>query len=244
MIDKLNAEGLSGSSVRGVVTAVSALLRFGVRRGVLDANPIRLLERGDRPSGKRRKEPRYLDRAEIDRLLAKLPDEFRPLAAVLAFAASRVSEATALRWQDVDFDAAMLHVPGTKTAASLQPVPMTGDLVAELRAHRRTADLAREGPQDALVFQSVFGNRHFRTNVLAAICTAGDAAGLNEGKPKRVGCHDLRHSCAGLLFAAGVPAPKVAAVLRHSDVRTTLTVYAGSSSRRGPRAGRLGGRAA
>lgn len=39
--------------------------------------------------------------------------------------------------------------------------------------------------------------------------------------------HDLRHSCAGLLFAAGVPVPKVAAILRHASPRITLTVYAG-----------------
>lgn len=36
-----------------------------------------------------------------------------------------------------------------------------------------------------------------------------------------------RHSCAGLLFAASVPAPAIAAILRHSDVRVTLTTYAG-----------------
>ena len=39
--------------------------------------------------------------------------------------------------------------------------------------------------------------------------------------------HDLRHSCAGLLFAAGVSVPKVAAILRHANPRITLTVYAG-----------------
>jgi len=44
---------------------------------------------------------------------------------------------------------------------------------------------------------------------------------------ERIGCHDLRHSCAGLLFAAGRSAPTVAAVLRHADTRTTLTTYAG-----------------
>jgi hypothetical protein len=30
-----------------------------------------------------------------------------------------------------------------------------------------------------------------------------------------------------LLLAAGAPAPKVSAILRHADVRTTLTFYAG-----------------
>ena len=56
---------------------------------------------------------------------------------------------------------------------------------------------------------------------------AGDAAGINPEGVEKVGLHDLRHSCAGLLFAANIPAPKVAAILRHSDVRVTLTTYAG-----------------
>ena len=45
--------------------------------------------------------------------------------------------------------------------------------------------------------------------------------------PPGISPHDLRHSCAGLLLAAGVPAPNVAAILRHADPRITLMVYAG-----------------
>jgi integrase len=223
MIDRLNAGKLSGSSVHGIVTATSALLRFGVRRGMPESNPARLLERGDKPSAGRRKEPRYLDRSEIDRLLARLGEEFRPVAASLAFAALRVSEALALRWQDVDFDAAMLHVPGTKTAASAQPVPMTADLVAQLHAHR----YGHPGVGDALVFRTANGQPQNRHNVARAIRAAGDSIGLNPKGAKKVAPHDLRHSCAGLPLAARIPAPKVAAILRHADTRTTLTVYAG-----------------
>jgi integrase len=64
-------------------------------------------------------------------------------------------------------------------------------------------------------------------NGLRAVYAAGDTAGLNTEGVEKVGLHDLRHSCAGLLFAANVPAPTIAAILRHVDVRTTLTVYAG-----------------
>lgn len=223
LIDKLNAEKLSGSSVHGIVTATSALLRFGVRRGLLESNPVRLLERGDRPSAKRRTEPRYLDRAQIDRLLAKMGDEFRPVAACMAFAGLRVSEVLALRWKDVDLDAEMLNVPGTKTASSAAPVPMIEDLAAELRSHRSRFP----GVGDALVFATGTGQPQWRRNVLRAIYAAGDAANLNSKGGKRVGCHDLRHSCAGLLLAAGVSPTHAAAVLRHADTRTLLTVYAG-----------------
>lgn len=223
MIDKLCAEGLSGATVHGTLTALSALFRFAVRRDVVEVNPVRLLERGDRPSAKRQREPRYLDRQQLDVLLSELGDGFRPVTAVMAFAALRVSEALALRWQDVDFEQAMLNVPGTKTAASAQPVPMTGDLVAELRAHRSR----NPGLGEALVFSTTNGRPQDRHNVARAIRVAGDAAGLNPPGLKKVAPHDLRHSCAALLLAAGVPAPKVAAVLRHADARVTLMVYAG-----------------
>jgi integrase len=50
---------------------------------------------------------------------------------------------------------------------------------------------------------------------------------LQQPDEGRVAPHDLRHSFAGLLFTAGISAPKVAAILRHASPRITLTVYAG-----------------
>jgi integrase len=41
-----------------------------------------------------------------------------------------------------------------------------------------------------------------------------------------VSFHGLRHSCASLLLASGVPVRDVSELLGHSDVRLTLTSYA------------------
>jgi integrase len=38
--------------------------------------------------------------------------------------------------------------------------------------------------------------------------------------------HALRHSCASILLAQGVPVRDVAEILGHSDVRLTLGTYA------------------
>lgn len=92
-----------------------------------------------------------------------------------------------------------------------------------MKAHRSRYP----GVGDALVFPTATGNSQWRRNVLRAIYAAGDAAGLNPDGVPKVGCHSLRHICAGLLLAAGVPAPRVAAILRHANTRTLLTVYAG-----------------
>jgi integrase len=146
----------------------------------------------------------------------------RALAAVLAFAALRISEALDLRWCDVDFDAGVIRAQGTKTEGSRADVPMVAPLRVQLLAHRAR----RPGVCDVLVFRTANGKRLDRRDVLRSVYAAGDAAGLNEGG-HRVGCHTLRHSAAGLLFAAGLAPTEVARALRHSTTRTTLTVYAG-----------------
>jgi integrase len=176
---------------------------------------------------------------ELDALLSRVGDTFRPVAATCAYAGLRLSEALGLRWRDVDFEAGTLTVAaqlgpdGTrvplKTAASAATVPLLPALAAELRAHRsRVAGqaLARLQP-DALVFTTSRGRPHGRRNVLRAVYAAGDAAGLNDEGRERVGVHDLRHSFVAVALAAGMTLPEAAALARHANPRVTATVYAG-----------------
>ena len=116
----------------------------------------------------------------------------------------------------------MIRVSGTKSTAAAASVPMAEQLRTELRCHRaRMAELGLQhvtpGP----------GLHHDPSDGAPEPLRAGDLAGLNADGVERIGCHDLRHSCAGLLFAAGRLAPEVASMLRHADSRVTLMVYAG-----------------
>lgn len=186
-----DARRLSPWSRSGLISILSGVLSYGVRQGVLTHNVVRDLGRDDRPGAARKSEPRYLAPGELDLLLSRMGDTFRPLAATCAYAGLRLSEALGLRWCDVDFGAGTLTVSaqlgrdGTrvplKTAASAATVPLLPTLAAELRAHRaRVAGqaLARLQP-DALVFTSSRGRPHGARNVLRAVYAAGDAAGLN-----------------------------------------------------------------
>ena len=51
-----------------------------------------------------------------------------------------------------------------------------------------------------------------------------------EGEKVRFGFHNLRHSLASFLVRKGTDAKTVQAMLRHSDVTTTLGIYAHSMS--------------
>jgi hypothetical protein len=123
-------------------------------------------------------------------------------------AALRISEALALRWADLDFEANLVHVPGTKTEGSRADVPMIPALRTELLAHRKR----QPGVGDVLVFRTATGKPQERHNAARAIRLAGTRAKVGRQKP--LSPHDLRHSCAALLLEAGVPDPQVAAIMR------------------------------
>jgi integrase len=200
IVDALATGGLAPGTVTSVVGILSGLLRYAVKGGHLERNPVRDLDRDDRPGTGRLTEPRYLTADEVEALLAEMSDVFRPVAATCAYAGLRVSEALGLRWCDVDFGAGTLTVSaqlapdGTrvplKTTASAATVPLLPKLAAELKSHRsRVAGqaLARVQP-DALVFTTLRGRPQSRRNVLRAVHTAGDAAGLNGEGRERVAC--------------------------------------------------------
>jgi integrase len=175
---------------------------------------------------------------ELERLLAEVGPTFRPLATALALAGLRIGEALALTWGDVDFDTETISVNGqlgpdgerlpTKTLASRADVPLLPELCRVLRAHRSaqaSVDLSRTH-RHRLVFTTAAGRPYSARNCLRAIYTAGDAAGLNEGR-ERIGAHDLRHTFASIALASGVSLPEAAALVRHKNPRVTMQTYAG-----------------
>ena len=230
MIDRVAAKH-SGSTAHGCRSVASALLRHAVRDlGAIDRNPVRDLERGDLPSAKRTSEPRYLSVQEVERLLAHLSDESRPVAAACFYGGLRISEAlSVLRWGDVDIAAKSINVRGTKTAASAATIPLLPALAAELALHRERQ--GRQGfgriAQDALVFSTSSGKPISRRNLLRAVQSAAERAGLVAEGQEPIGCHDLRHSLAANAFGLGLSPAEVARLLRHANPRVTLTIYAG-----------------
>jgi integrase len=240
IIDRLIGRGLAPGTVTSCLNITSGLFRYALKRRLIAHNPVRDLDRDDRPGAARQTEPRYLDPADAQRLLAELTDTFRPVAAVCVYAGLRISEALGLRWRDLDFKAGTITVDGqlgrdgaridtTKTSASRATVPMLPVVRRELVAHRkRQADygLARLHA-DALVFTTARGEPQSRRNALRAVHRAGDAVGLNGEGQQPVGLHDLRHTLVSVAFASSLSAPEVSSLARHANARVTLQVYAG-----------------
>jgi integrase len=239
LLDRLGAKRLAPSTITSVVNILSGLLRYGVKAGAVERNPVRDLDRDDRPGTARASEPRYLSPDELDRLLAGLSDVFRPVALVCALAGLRISEALGLRWRDLDWTASTITVTHqlgldgelapVKSIASAAAVPLLPALARELKAHRsrQAGRNLRRVHRDALVFQTARGKPQSRRNALRAVHAAGDAAALNGDDRQPVGLHDLRHSFVANALAVGVTLPEAATLARHANARTTAIVYAG-----------------
>jgi integrase len=240
LLDVLAAKKLSPSTRTGLLSILSALMRYALKQGIVERNVVRDLDKDDRPGAGRVTEPRYLSATEVTHLLDKMGDTFRPAAAVCTYAGLRLSEALGLRWADIDFKAGTITVSAQlglggeraplKTEASSATLPMLPALQQELSAHRSrvaATGLNRRLHRNSLVFTTSQGKAQGARNLLRAVQAAATAAGLNGDDREPVGVHDLRHTFVAVALASGVSLAEAASLARHANAKVTAQVYAG-----------------
>lgn len=218
----------SAKTLREAQALLSAVLERLVRDGVIPSNPAR----GVRPPRDTiSREKVFLTPSQFARLLEHVPAYYQPLVAVLYGTGLRFGEATALTPADVDLEAAqpVIHVTkawkegetgsylgAPKTRRAVRTVTVPEPLVAVLRAQtegKGGGDLLFPGPTGGQMESSSFHRLAWRPAV--------EAAGLDPAP--RV--HDLRHSHASALIAAGIPLPVIQRRLGHESIQTTVDVY-------------------
>ncbi len=240
--------GLSARTVRYVYTILRSALGDAVKHGRLSANPT---DRSTPPSPSEARPPEMQawTAAELGRFLRWAEARDADLAMgwrLLAATGMRRGEALALRWRDVDLDAGRLQVrrslgvvkakgageqlvEGPTKTGQARVVDIDADTVAALRAYRATRgllalDLVRD---TALVLGALEGTlRHperYSRRFVEQVVQARRA--LGEDQLPKIRLHDLRHTHATLLLAAGEPVKVVSERLGHANATITLTVY-------------------
>ena len=223
------SEGKAPKSILNYLGVLSGIFGHALKRGWCTHNPVSLLEK---PRVPRDTDIRFLTLPEIEAILEATPhtdlgrtDRLVFLAA--AMTGMRRGEVVALRWQDVDWNARVVRVRQNftrgefgkpKSRRSSRAVPLANRLADELGAHFRwtphTSDLD-------LVFAhpasgQVLDPSKLRKRFLACVERAG---------VRRIRFHDLRHSFATQMAAAGAPMRALQEWMGHADYRTTL-IYA------------------
>jgi integrase len=231
VLTEMRETALSPWTLVGVWKVLSNLFNHALARGLISESPLKRVAKADRPIGKTRKQTQALSADECAALLKHASAGWHGLIATAIFTGLRVSELLGLRWRDVNFSEAVIHVrhqlsrartnqpPGLKelkTGAGLRDVYLLPELESLLRRRK----LASAHSQDE---DFVFGTREGRPlsqrNAARALAKASERSGV------KASMHDLRHTAISRLIAAGLDVVEVQRQAGHARPSVTLDTY-------------------
>lgn len=200
----------------------------------------------DRPK-KNDFQPTFLDAAELQKLFEVLKGTKYELPVLVAsFYGLRRGEVLGLKWDAIDFERGTLTIKRTvttvqvdgktkiieqesaKTKSSMRTLPLVGtfkEYFSEVKAaqelNKKVCGNCYNYQYDGYVFVDEMGER-----MNPEALTSGFPKYIERHGLKKMRFHDLRHSCASLLLANGVPLKQIQDWLGHSDFSTTANIYA------------------
>ena len=239
-VRKLMAEkatsGLGPRSVQIVHSTLRTMLGEAVREELVERNVAAVV----RPPSVAHVEVQPWSPEEAGTFLGAVAEHrLYALFAVGVALGLRKGELLALRWSDVDLEVGVVHVRQNvqrlptvglvfgppKSTRSRRTIPLPAASVRVLRAHRarQAAEMLALGPasvDSGLVFTSAVGTVIEPRNLTRCFDELTAKAAV-----RRIRFHDLRHTCASMLLAQGVPARVVMDVLGHSQLAITTDLY-------------------
>ena len=222
---------------------IHSALKYAVKTDMLVQN---VADKVDRPK-KNSFQPVFLSAEEMQKMFEALRGTKLELPVlVAAFYGFRRGEVLGLKWDAIDFERGTISVIRTvttitvdgkqteieqqsaKTKSSLRTLPLIGSFREYFMQVKEAQELNKQicgncynHEYDGFVFVDELGER-MRANYL----TSAFPKFLENHGLRRMRFHDLRHSCASLLLANGVPLKHIQEWLGHSDFTTTANIYA------------------
>ena len=235
-------ETVSPNTVIHEHAVIYEALKYAYKIGLV---PVNIATKVDRPK-KQNFEPQFLSADELETMFKALrgtPFELPVLVA--SFYGLRRGEVLGLKWDAINFDACtitikrtivsavidgkreILQQDSTKTKASYRTLPLVGrfrqyflEVMKSQEENKKICGSCYNYEYDGYIFVDPVGNI-LKPNYLSAQFPRF----LERHGLRKIRFHDLRHSCASLLLANGVPLKSIQEWLGHSDFSTTANVY-------------------
>lgn len=229
----------SASTQAKHLRVLSACLDAAVSRDYASGNPVRRMEKSERPKTVKPK-PSYYTSAELSRLWKALPETppasvYRALCQAAVTTGMRQGELVGLRWNDVRFLDKEIVVRGAYTpgvgfhapkSGRQRTVDMTPDAEAVFTGWYQSSGSPGDG--DALVFPHYDGgylvNATITRTILYPALTRAGIPRVGEKGGKR-DFHSFRHSFARVALEQGAKITWVQKQLGHSSIQMTVDVY-------------------
>ncbi len=208
--------GVGVPTIEACVRLLSAILESAVDDDLIVANPARKV-RVPKHMPKRK---RFVTEDEINRVLGHVdaPD-YKLLLALMATTGLRIGEALGLTRADIDRAASVVSVRQVWTRFGIKEYPKSDSAVRTVPVPDEVRDALKVHIAPMLPASQVFqgDDRNLNRRVLAPACVAA--------KVEVFTLHELRHHCASVWVARGVPLFEVAKALGQADTRMVERTY-------------------
>jgi len=239
---ELRERGVTTNTVIRRHANIRKALQYAFKIGLLENNPA---DRVERPKKNQFTGSVYNEK-ELEQLFELVRGKPIELGVILAaFYGLRRSEAVGLKWSAIDFEQKTLSIrhtvtqvsvdgkstivekDRTKTKSSYRTLPLVPPFEELLRT------LKTKQEQNRRLCGSMYCKKdaeYIYVNDIGELVKPGYItqnfpATLEKNGMRRIRFHDLRHSCASLLYANGVSLKEIQEWLGHSDIGTTSNIY-------------------
>lgn len=246
------SEKYSHNYMSGIHACGRMIFRHAMDMGLMKANPtenVQLPKRQEKVEDLENQEEvyKFLEKEELATFL-KLSHtdglEMDPLVfTTLAYTGLRIGELLALKWSDLDLDQNKLRVTKTlynpnnnyknfqlltpKTKGSIRTVKIDEMLVSMFKKHKlkqmeqkmKNRDIYED---EGFIFARGDGKPQLRKVFEVRLQRLLKKAGIE----KNITPHSFRHTHTSLLIEAGVGIKEIQQRLGHSDINTTMNIYA------------------
>jgi len=233
---KLN-NNYSTSYIRKMHQILNQAFDQAVKWKKISVNPVKDSD----PPSVRYQKMNIWSQEEIQQFLTNCKGERHYFTFLIAiYTGMRRGEILGLKWSDIDFNSQIIQVNRSlatipkegyifttpKTTSSIRRINVPEFVINELRYHKRQQDewkeLVGEMYEDHdLIICTNNGNFQDSRNVVRVMKRIIKSIGITD-----IRFHDIRHTHASFLIAAGIDIVRISNRLGHSSPRTTLEFYA------------------
>ena len=239
---ELRERGVTTNTVIRRHANIRKALQYAFKIGLIDNNPA---DRVERPK-KNQFVGGFYNEKELEQLFELVKGKPIELGVILAaFYGLRRSEAIGLKWSAIDFEqktisirhtvtqvcvdgkSTIIEKDRTKTKSSYRTLPLVPPFEGLLRTLKTKQEQNRRlcgGMYCKKDAEYIYVN-DIGELVKPGYITQNFPATLEKNDMRRIRFHDLRHSCASLLYANGVSLKEIQEWLGHSDISTTSNIY-------------------
>lgn len=212
----LTNSGLATATIRGYMVTLKTFFSWCAERGYLHTNP------GDSVKLPSRRKPQveWIKADKVKQLVISVKGSALegPVRTILGLGLRR-GEMVNLEWTDINFDAGIVRVRGTKTVNAYREAP----LPKTLKRYFKSLAESEVVPNVLLNTDGLPWNEDSLNSSLRRFISASHV-------PFKWNYQMLRATYGSLLVQKGIPISHVSMVLGHADIRTTQNWYIGLNS--------------